>query len=70
MCGVGPEMLELEDMNDDCIYELSFKLPEEVYMLWIQWVTRAGLMTGDKSDEVALQFALTEVLKLTNDKMN
>ena len=51
-------------------YKLKFNLSEEVYMLWIQWVTRAGLMTGDKSDEVALQFALTEVLKLTNDQVN
>ena len=51
-------------------YKLKFELSEEVYMLWIQWVTRSGLMTGVKGDEVALQFALTEVLKLTNDQVN
>ena len=66
---VGYEAEEEEPKKIDN-YKLKFNLSEEVYRLWIQWVTRAGLMTGDKSDEVALQFALTEVLKLTNDKMN
>ena len=70
MCGVGDEILELADMDDDYVYELTFNLPEDVYLLWVQWQTRSGLMTGDKSDEVALQFALTEVLKITEEFVN
>ena len=57
-------------MDDDYVYELTFNLPEDVYLLWVQWQTRSGLMTGDKSDEVALQLALTEALKITEEFVN
>ena len=57
-------------MDDDYVYELTFNLPEDVYLLWVQWQTRSGLMTGDKSDEVAFQLALTEALKISEEFVN
>ena len=66
---VGYEAEPPKPKNPD-MCKLTFELEEEVYLLWIQWVTRAGLMTGDKSDEVAFQLALTEALKISEEFVN
>ena len=53
---------------DGC--KLTLELEEEVYLLWVQWQTRSGLLTGDKSNEVAFQLAITEALKITDNFAN
>ena len=54
----------------EVIYEVSFEIPEEIYMIWVEWHVRSTVITGEKSEEVAFQFALTEALRATNRLKN